>query len=78
MPARSPDFTLLDFFCGGRYLKVSVYLQPLRDVEHLKERIRVECGKLNAEIVSSITLRKLPHRAEGYLETEGGPFEHFI
>lgn len=76
-PARSPDLTPLDYFLWG-YLKDRVYQTPPADLEDLKNRIRNECGALNAELLKSVTSRELLHRAECCIESNGQHFEHFL
>ena len=47
-PARSPDLTPPDFWLWGM-LKHSVYSTPIRDLEHLEQRISEEIGAITAE-----------------------------
>lgn len=47
-PARSPDLTPLDFWMWGA-LKHRVYSTPIRDVQHLEQRVRQEINAISAE-----------------------------
>lgn len=74
-PARSPDLTPLDFFLWP-YLKERVYFAPLNDVEDLKNRIRVECRRLNVEVLQHVCIQGVINRGQLCLEANGGLFEH--
>ena len=38
-PPRSPDLSLLDFFFLWGYIKNNVYVEKIRNIQHLQERI---------------------------------------
>ncbi|KAJ8964882.1 hypothetical protein NQ317_001310 [Molorchus minor] len=64
---RSPDSTPMDYFLWG-YLKDKVYQTSLTDLEELKNRIGNECEALNVQLLRSVTIRELLHRAQYCLE----------
>uniref|UniRef100_A0A914ZC01 Transposase n=1 Tax=Panagrolaimus superbus TaxID=310955 RepID=A0A914ZC01_9BILA len=73
-PPRSPDLTPLDFFCWG-YIKSKVYAVPIRDVEHLKERIVDAFIDLTPEMVRRACLSGVEHRLRKCIEVNGQSVE---
>jgi transposase len=75
---RSPDLNPLDFFFWGT-LKAQVYSEPIRDIDHLKERIIEGCLNINGdnELITRVH-RNFVHRLELCIANEGQHIEHVI
>ena len=74
MPPRSPDLTPLDFFLWG-YVKDRVNATPVRDIDHLKEKIRAEVGSVTFLMLAK-TWKELRKRLFLIIEREGGHIEN--
>lgn len=77
-PARSPDFTPLDFYIWGK-LKSLVYAEAILNVEHLRQRIIQCCNQMrvnNAELLR--TTSSVKRRLRLCLRQGGGHFEHLL
>lgn len=74
-PPKSPDLTPLDFFLWGT-LKNEVYKTPSRNIEHLKEKIRIACRNIGVDVLENVK-RAIKKRFEKCLAEEGGHIENF-
>lgn len=74
-PARSPDFTPLDYFFWG-YIKDKIYLNPCRTIIELKQKFEAVVRQVpNIFIFNALT--GLRQRCEACIEKHGNQFEHF-
>ncbi|KAJ8960883.1 hypothetical protein NQ318_020182 [Aromia moschata] len=76
-PARSPDFTPLDFFLWG-HVQNSVFKQRPRNLEDLKVRITAEMRRIPAEVLHRATTVEFKYRLGHCLAVNGAQFEHLI
>uniref|UniRef100_A0AC34FPT4 DUF4817 domain-containing protein n=1 Tax=Panagrolaimus sp. ES5 TaxID=591445 RepID=A0AC34FPT4_9BILA len=67
---RSPDLTPLDFFLWG-YVKSKVYAVPIRDLEHLKERIVDAFVDLTPEMIRRACLQGVERRLRKCIDVNG-------
>lgn len=74
--ARSPDLNPLDFFLWG-YLKSKVYSTPIRDLDHLQERITEECQNIPREMLRKVQ-GNMEKRLNLCLNQNGMHFEHLL
>ena len=75
-PPRSPDMNPLDYWLWG-YLKSKVFLQAPRTTEELKEAIRKEISKINANQLTN-AVQHFKDRVSAVVENKGGHFEHLM
>ena len=73
-PARSPDLTPMDFFCGG-YLKDNVYGNKPRTIDALKLEIERQCRDIPNDIFRDVC-ESLGARYQRCLDNNGHQFEH--
>ena len=73
-PPRSPDLTPLDFFLWG-YVKDRVYATPVRDLDHLKQKIQVEVRYVTFLMLAN-TWKELRRRLDLLIERDGGHIEN--
>lgn len=76
-PARSPDITPLDYFLWG-HLKNVVYKTKPHDLEDLKQRIEVECRRIEETDILSNVLNTFPKYLAYCQEVNGRQFKHLI
>lgn len=72
-PPRSPDLTPLDFFFWG-YVKDCVFNTPVRDLNHLKQKIHEAVDSVTAQMLRN-TWRNLRRRLELLCENGGAHVE---
>lgn len=75
-PARSPDLTPLDFYLWG-YLKGKIYATRPRDIEELKQRIRIEIQLITPDVLRSLQT-EFYHRLGLCQEVNGFHFEQLL
>lgn len=75
-PPRSPDLNPLDFFLWG-HLKSIIYKNPIRDLEHLHEKIREALLSVSPEMLNKCK-QNLLRRARCCLRVGGGHFENVL
>ena len=73
-PARSPDFTPMDFFLWG-YLKDKVYRTKPRTIDALKMEIERQCRDIPNDLFRDVC-ESLGVRYQRCLDNDGCQFEH--
>lgn len=68
-PPRSPDITPLDFFLWG-YVKDRVYATPVKDLQDLKQRIRIVINSVTEQMLRN-TWREIDYRLDILRATRG-------
>lgn len=76
-PPKSPDLTPLDFFLWGT-LKNEVYKTQTRDMDDLKEKIRIACDHIDGNMLHKITNREVRKRFEKCATEGGGHIENLL
>lgn len=74
--SRSPELNPLDFGLWG-YLKSRVYSVKIRDENHLRQRIVVECRAVTPDLVAAI-LRNLDDRLQLCFDINGAHIENML
>lgn len=75
-PPRSPDLTPLDFFLWG-YLKSKVYQNRPHNIRDLKDRIRIEMGRITQDVIGRVR-EEFTARLSHCLIADGRQFEHLL
>ena len=75
-PPSSPDLNSLDYGIWS-ILKKNVYRQKIRDVDHLKQRIRAVWQELSQDQIDN-TINRFRMRVKKMPEVEGKRFEHLL
>jgi len=75
-PPNSPDLNPVDYRIWG-LLQERVYATPIRNVEHLKQRLVEEWGKFDQRIVDDAVNQWRP-RLRACVENADGHFEHLL
>jgi len=75
-PARSPDFSPLDFFLWG-HLKSKIYATEPESLDDLRNRITNECQRITPDMLRNVRehFRQLLYYC---MEVNGGHFQHLI
>jgi hypothetical protein len=73
-PPRSPDFTPLDFFAWGGFIKDGVYRRKVRDLADLTQRI-IEAVQLIVPHMLINTWQELEYRSDICRATAGAHIE---
>lgn len=76
-PPRSPDLNPLDFFYWG-YLKETVYKNPIRTIEELRQRIAEAAQYINNTRHARKIERNFIKRCRLCIRVGGGHFQQFI
>lgn len=76
-PPRSPDLTPLDYFLWG-HLKNVVYKTRPPNLEVLRERIEVECRRIEEADILHNVLNAFPQYLAYCQEVNGRHFKHLI
>lgn len=75
-PARSPDFSPLDFFLWG-HIKSKIYATEPASLEELRQRITFECQQITPEMLSNVRERFVQNLYY-CMEVNGGHFQHLL
>jgi inhibitor of nuclear factor kappa-B kinase subunit alpha len=73
-PPNSPDLNPVDYKIWG-VLQERVYQTPIRNVEHLRERLLDEWSRFDQRIIDG-AVRQWRKRLEACVQANGGHFEH--
>lgn len=76
-PPRSPDLTPLDYFLWG-HLKNVVYKTKPNDLDDLKERIAIECRRIEESGILTNVLNVFEQYLAYCQEVNGQHFKHLI
>ena len=75
-PPNSPDLNPVDYRIWG-LLQERVYTTPIRDVQHLRQRLTEEWSKFDQRIVDQ-SVSQWRERLRACVRNDGGHFEHLL
>lgn len=75
-PANSPDLSPLDYFLWG-FIKQDVYKTPVRDENHLRQKVRLAARKVSREMLQR-TRTNFRKRIRMCIRQEGGYIEQCL